>query len=367
MSESNIERRQFIKALGLITPALASPYLANAVSANFSSEDDVHPRLKLHQWDRDARNPVFPPGKEWFDSDRAMNPFIVKHEEKYLLYYSGKASNGEQRICLASCSENNIYDWKRLGPVVDIGKKGSFDDLWCVLPCVHKINGKWHMYYTGRKHLPGAGLQSFTGIGLAVSDDLYHWKKVSPNPVLEGDGFNEWPDNKGIAGGGSIIEIPQKDGKILYRMYYTLCPGTPSKSLFIDQKKLSVIAHSYDGITWADRRIVMRPRLDAKYENVATIALNVWRTKKQWRAIYAGIGTQFGAYSICEAVSEDGLNWYRGRPGDNLSLPPGKAKWEDKMTTYPNVIMEDNHLRLFYCGNGYGRTGIGTATAKLIL
>jgi hypothetical protein len=34
------------------------------------------------------------------------------------------------------------------------------------------------------------------------------------------------------------------------------------------------------------------------------------------------------------------------------------------MTEYPNVIEEDGRLRLFYCGNGYGRTGIGTATAE---
>src|SRR5690606_6541792 len=165
------------------------------------------------------------------------------------------------------------------------------------------------MYYTGNKETQGAGLQGFTGIGLAVSDDLFHWEKYPGGPVLEGDGFSEWPDNKGIAGGGKIVEIPQDDGRILYRMHYTLATGTPSKDLLVDQAKQSVIAHSYDGITWSDRKVVLRPRLEATYENAATIALNVWKTEKQWRAIYAGIGTRFGAYSICEAVSDDGLNW----------------------------------------------------------
>lgn len=37
--------------------------------------------------------------------------------------------------------------------------------------------------------------------------------------------------------------------------------------------------------------------------------------------------------------------------------------WESKMTEYPNVIAEGDKLRLFYCGNGYGATGIGTAVA----
>jgi len=31
------------------------------------------------------------------------------------------------------------------------------------------------------------------------------------------------------------------------------------------------------------------------------------------------------------------------------------------MVEYPCVISEGDHLRLFYCGNGYGSTGIGTA------
>jgi hypothetical protein len=112
--------------------------------------------------------------------------------------------------------------------------------------------------------------------------------------------------------------------------------------------------------------LVLSPRLDAEYENAATIALNVWKTKTRWRAIYAGIGTKFGAYSICEAVSDDGLVWQRGAPGENLALPPQGKGWEAKMTEYPNVIQEGEKLRLFYCGNGYGATGIGTAVAPML-
>ena len=56
------------------------------------------------------------------------------------------------------------------------------------------------------------GLQAFRGIGLAVSDDLWHWTRTLEDPVLLGDGFPEWPGNKGIAGGGRILEIPQTDG-----------------------------------------------------------------------------------------------------------------------------------------------------------
>jgi hypothetical protein len=181
-----------------------------------------------------------------------------------------------------------------------------------------------------------------------------------------GDGFPEFPGNKGVAGGGPIIEVPQASGRVRYRMHYTLASGRPSKDLLVAQAKYSVTAESDDGLQWTNRRIVLRPRLDAKYENAAVIALNPWKTATAWRAIYAGIGTQFGAYSICEAASDDGLTWRRGKPGENLALPPTGKGWESKMTEYPHVVREGGNLRLFYCGNGYGATGIGTAVAEPI-
>ncbi|HCE43316.1 MAG TPA: hypothetical protein DET40_07190 [Lentisphaeria bacterium] len=321
--------------------------------------------FQVHKWVKNPANPVLPPGGGDFDVGCCMNPYVIRQGGEYYLFYSGADKDGARRICLAIAPISDVTNWKRLGPIFDIGMPGAFDEGWCVVPCVHQIGGRWHLYYTGRLRKYD-GLQSFKGIGLAISDDLKTWKKYSPDPVLEGDGFPEWPDNKGIAGGGSILNIPQADGSVIYRMYYTLATGTTSKDLLVDQAKQSVVAHSRDGITWSDKRVVLRPRLEADYENAAAIGLTIWKTSRQWRAIYAGIGTRFGAYSLCEAVSRDGLVWERGRPDENLSIAPSGTGWESKMVEYPNVIEENGKLRLFYCGNGYGATGIGTALAEFL-
>ena len=361
-SGKSISRRSLLGQAGIVSTvsfAGIGSLLRDSVYA-----EDAAPPLRVHQWKRDPRNPVLPPGDNAFDRHRCMNPFVVTREDKgeYWLFYSGAGVDRKQRICLATCPIDDVANWTRHGSLFDVGAKGDFDELWCVLPCVHRFGDKWHLYYTGRGST-GDGLQAFTGIGLAVSDDLIHWQKTG-DVVLHGDGFPDWPDNKGIAGGGPIIELPQQDGRILYRMYYTLATGRPGKTLQINQAKQSVVAHSYDGINWTDKRVVMRPRAEAEYENAATIALNVWPVKDGWRAIYAGIGTRFGAYSICEASSRDGLTWDRGQPGENLALAPGEAAWENKMVEYPHIVREGSRLRLFYCGNGYGATGIGTALAE---
>ncbi len=358
-----MKRRHFLQQTFVLAgvPALASAAGFQLWGCNTSAGTP----FQVHQWERDTRNPVFPPGGGTFDTGCCMNPFVIIHNDQYLLFYAGGDDKGNRRICLATAPINDIYTWKRHGPLFDLGGKGAFDEFWCVLPCVHKIGDKWHLYYTGRS-TDNTGLQSFRGIGLATSDDLFHWEKYADEPVLLGGGFSRWPNNKGIAGGGRIIEHTQPDGRILYQMHYTLATGTPSDDLLVDQAKYSVAVHSYDGFEWFDRKVVLGPRLDAPYENAATIALNIWKTSEGWRAIYAGIGTQFGAYSICEASSKDGETWERGAPGENLALPPSDSPWENEMTEYPNVVREGDKLRLFYCGNGYGRTGIGTALANPI-
>ena len=361
MSElpSAANRREFLRTSARVLAAGSAIRWSVAIG----KENQAEKKFQPHVWERDHRNPIFPPGPQPFDVGACMNPCVLRREDEYWLFYAGADRKGARRICLATTPVDNLTGWKRHGPLFERGGTGAFDETWCVLPCIHRFGDKWHLYYSGRSADQGVGLQGFRGIGLAVSDDLLHWKKVSDDPVLLGDGFPDWPGNKGIAGGGSLLEIPQADGRILYRMHYTLATGTAHKDLLVNQAKQAVIAHTYDGRKWFDKRVMLRPRLDATYENAATIALNVWKTTTRWRAIYAGIGSKFGAYSICEAVSDDGLNWDRGAPGENLALPPAGKGWEKNMTEYPHVIPENGKLRLFYCGNGYGATGIGTATA----
>ncbi len=34
------------------------------------------------------------------------------------------------------------------------------------------------------------------------------------------------------------------------------------------------------------------------------------------------------------------------------------------MVEYPSIIRDGDRLRMFYCGNNYGKTGIGTAISR---
>ncbi|NRA38340.1 MAG: hypothetical protein HRU15_09385 [Planctomycetes bacterium] len=317
-------------------------------------------------WQRHPDNPILPPGPAGsYDSKCCMNPCVVKVGDIYRLYYAGADENQNRRICLAESTVDRPLEFERKGVILDVGAEGAFDCNWCVLPTVHRFGDKWHLYYTGNNGDWSLGLQSFAGIGLALSDDGINFEKYSDAPIILGNQTQRFPDNRGIAG-GKIVEDVLADGSIRYRYYHTLTVGHPDPDLKINQEKHAAVCHSMDGINWTDHRVVLSPRPEVPKEDAAATGGPVWRDGNLYRMLYCGIGSKWGAYSISEAVSDDGYDWYRGDGEENLSLAPDPdSSWESEMVEYPFVIKEGNQLRLFYCGNDYGATGIGTAVASV--
>jgi len=121
--------------------------------------------FRIHQWRRDGRNPVLKPGGIPEDVGCCMNPFALRRGDEYWLYYAGADKGGRRRVCLATAPVDDLTTWKRHGPLFDLGKKGAFDDTWCVLACVHRIGDKWRLYCTGRNSRTGDGLQKLGGAG----------------------------------------------------------------------------------------------------------------------------------------------------------------------------------------------------------
>ncbi len=319
-------------------------------------------RLAKFQWRRCAGNPVLRPGGR-YDADGCMNPFVVRVGDEYWMYYSGVCDDGH-RICLATARLDDPATWTKRGMVLDLGGEGRFDRQWLVLPLVMKISGRWHLYYTGRNTALGEGLQSFCGIGLAVSDDGLRFERYSDEPIITGDRTAEFPANRGIAGGGSILTCTDAAGRTTYRMYYTLAVGITGGGSH-DQEKHCAVCCSDDGIAWRDHRVILSPRPEVETERWAVAAPHVWydHAARVYRMLYCGIGRP--DYSIAEAVSADGYNWSRGPDGSNISLLPDPANaWETKMVEYPMVLADGDTVRLFYCGNGFGATGIGMAVAE---
>lgn len=91
----------------------------------------------------------------------------------YYAVYTG--FDGESYRC-GLLRSKDLLNWERLGMVLDIGREGEFDAGSAGGGVVFKWRDKFYMLYTG---YPLKGYENGPGkIGLAISDDLLHWKKL---------------------------------------------------------------------------------------------------------------------------------------------------------------------------------------------
>lgn len=108
---------------------------------------------------------------------------VLFHEGLYHLFHLVLPNHD---FIAHAVSTDGIH-WRRVKNALFIGDPGSWDDLmlWTmhVSPDPHRQGG-WRMFYTGLSRKERGGIQR---LGLAVSDDLYSWRKV---PV-------RWVDGRG--------------------------------------------------------------------------------------------------------------------------------------------------------------------------
>ena len=79
---------------------------------------------------------------------------------------------------IAHATSTDGLNWTRVPNALFVGDPGSWDDdmLWTVhVSPDPRHEGRWRMFYTGLCRKESGRIQR---IGLAVSDDLYKWRKV---------------------------------------------------------------------------------------------------------------------------------------------------------------------------------------------
>jgi beta-fructofuranosidase len=99
---------------------------------------------------------------------------ILYHEGIYHLFHLVLPNHD----FIAHAVSNDCFHWRRVENALFIGNPGAWDDsmLWTMHVSKHPFaDGKWRMFYTGLSRRDQGRKQR---IGMAVSDDLYIWKKT---------------------------------------------------------------------------------------------------------------------------------------------------------------------------------------------
>lgn len=140
-----------------------------------------------------SRNPVLtgPWGVE--------DPRVVLIGKMYSMTYVCNREHGPQQQCLATSTD--LIHWRDRGVVLRPQNEWDKEQVKAAVIVPRKIGGKYVMYFVGQ------ALPWHTSIGVAVSDDLLHWKEPLTHPVMTAreDHF----DSLGIEPGATPILLPQ--------------------------------------------------------------------------------------------------------------------------------------------------------------
>ena len=166
-------------------------------------------------------------------ANHVNDPSVVLRDGLFYLYYTLAREGLRDVIALATSRDGLHFEKQRV--VVGTGKEGTWDSLLAGRPSVLFEDGKFRMWYDGRKDLPlvspdrtaPKSSSSIRAVGLAESVDGKQFERVGTYPVFGND-----------AGGVHVSR--SKNG---YTMVYESRQGTRWAS-------------SQDGKRWIDRGLL---------------------------------------------------------------------------------------------------------------
>jgi beta-fructofuranosidase len=118
--------------------------------------------------------------------------FIKKGDEYHLFHLQAlppppdePEKRHDDTVSIGHAVSTDLIDWKELPVALVPGTDDAWDNQALWTGSVIEKDGKYYMFYTGRNKEPN--VKWIQKIGVAISDDLMHWKKHEGNPILEAD------------------------------------------------------------------------------------------------------------------------------------------------------------------------------------
>lgn len=118
-----------------------------------------------YHWEKYVSNPIFmaDPNTEW-EKHKAAGCQVIPWKNGYLMFYIGYHNEDYAQIGMAF-SEDGVTRWKRseLNPII-APDPDNFDGEACYKPFAIQRDGKWLLWYNGRKgHLEQIGMAVYEG------------------------------------------------------------------------------------------------------------------------------------------------------------------------------------------------------------
>lgn len=291
---------------------------------------------------------IIKPQKElWWMQTHAMVPTVDWLEGSlYRVFFSGRDRDNRSYIGYAVIDLNGsikVTEYNR-EPVLTLGELGCFDDNGVTPSCIVNYEGKKYLYYIGWNKKSRVRMSLIAGLAIS-NDGGKTFERFSRAPLLDRTDLE--PYNI-LTGPYVIIE------NNLWRMWYVSCVGWVHEDLPRYNIKY---AESNDGIHWNRQGKVC---IDFKSKNENALARPcVFKENNIYKMWYSYKGKN---YRIGYAESKDGINWTR--KDDEAGIDISESGWDSEMIEMSFVFEHKRKKYMLYCGNDYGKGGVGLAVKE---
>ncbi len=297
-----------------------------------------------------------PDGTNDWSKTHAQVPVVdILNDKIWRIYFSTRDKNQCSRASYVDVEAGNPSNILKINeaPLLELGKKGTFDDCGTMPSWITNFNGKKYMYYIGwnvRNTIP-----YHNSIGLAISNDNSEtFQKYSEGPIIERNHIEPYFN------GTSCVLIDNG----IWKNWYLSCTGWQEFNGRMEPFYNLKYAESTDGINWVRTgkvAIGFKDEFEAGLVKASVIIENglykMWfsyRTFQNYRV------DKSQSYRIGYAESSNGIDWNRmDEQMEDFTLSP--EGWDSEMLAYPHVIKHNDTKYMFYNGNGFGNSGFGYA------
>jgi hypothetical protein len=297
-------------------------------------------------------------GCKFWNFSHCQVPIAYPFDNIIRIFYASRDKFNQSRISYFDVDKADLTKivYAHDKPVLDLGLPGTFDDSGVMPTSFLNVNSSNYLYYIGWT-IKGK-VPFHNSIGIAIEKENGVFERVFEGPILSSNKIEPY-----FCGTGYVLKE-----KEFFKIWYLSCIGWIKNSVNFEPVYNIKYSISSNGVDWNQNGNVAI-NLEGDEGGLASASvIKISGLYLMWFSVRKMINyrnDKNNSYRIKVAISYDGLKWTRLNKKE-LELDVSDFGWDSEMVAYPNVILLEEKVIIFYNGNGFGKSGIGFAEMSLI-